>query len=102
MSSPFLNANLLRVGRGDLTYGILGRFSNKKYRFTEFLTAAPTLFLFLFPEHCDDFGDEQGEDKKTDREKDFKGDEISPASAGPNFFEGADEESKNERSYDNA
>jgi hypothetical protein len=37
LSSPFSNANLLRVGRVDLSYGIHGRFEKKKYRFTEFL-----------------------------------------------------------------
>jgi hypothetical protein len=37
LSTPFLNANLLRGGRGDLTYGFYGGFPNKKYRFAEFL-----------------------------------------------------------------
>ena len=58
--------------------------------------------IWLFPEHCNDFWDEQGEDEESDREKDFEGDEISPMPAGPNFLEGSDEESKDERSDDNA
>jgi hypothetical protein len=37
LSTFFFNANLLRGGREDLTYGFYGSFSNKKYRFTEFL-----------------------------------------------------------------
>ena len=58
--------------------------------------------LVLFPERCNDFWDEQGEDEKSYTEKDFEGDEIFPVATGPNFFEGADEESEDERSYDNA
>jgi hypothetical protein len=38
LSSKLLNANLLRVGRGGLTYGFYGGFINKKYRFAEFLS----------------------------------------------------------------
>ena len=37
LSSNFLNANLLGVGRGDLSYGIHGAFAKKKYQPTEFL-----------------------------------------------------------------
>ena len=35
----FLNANLLGIGRGDLSYGIHGGFAKKKYQPTEFLVA---------------------------------------------------------------
>jgi hypothetical protein len=55
-----------------------------------------------FPEPCNDFWDEQGEEEKGYREKDFEGDEVSPVAAGPNFLEGSDEESKNEGSHDDA
>jgi hypothetical protein len=58
--------------------------------------------LVLFPEHCNDFGDEQGEDEKSYREKNFEGDQISPVATSPDFFEDTDEESEDERSYDNA
>jgi len=36
----FLNANLLGIGRGDLSYGIHGGFAKKKYQPTEFLSSS--------------------------------------------------------------
>jgi hypothetical protein len=58
--------------------------------------------LLLFSEHCNDFWDEQGEDEKSYREKDFEGDEIFPVAAGPNLLKGTDEESEDKGSYDDA
>jgi hypothetical protein len=57
--------------------------------------------LVPFPEPCNDFWDEQGEDEKSYREKDLEGDEISPVAAGPNFLEGTDEESEDKRAHNN-
>ncbi len=55
-----------------------------------------------FPEFFDDLWDEKRKDKEDYREKNLERKQLTPLTAGPNLFQGSDEESKYESSNKDA
>lgn len=58
--------------------------------------------LTLLFELIDDLRDEKRKDKKAHRKEDFKGKQLLPIPANPNFFEGPNKKGENKRPNDDA
>ena len=57
------------------------------------------LWIHLFLKLLDEFWDKEREDEEAYGEGDFKRDQLSPVTAGPNFLEGPDEKGEDEGSH---